>query len=175
MTEATSERTSPHERMEFSQPSDVENRVSRIFRAPRERVFHLFTDRETLPYVFARDPKTVTIEKLEFRKGGHYSVSTRQDDGKVIRLIGEFLEVDPPRRVVNTWSVESSPGGQAIETDEFEAVGDFTRVTVTWKFQKHEDRDKMYGPEMMEAMTAMWDNFAELAEKGTHPAARARA
>jgi hypothetical protein len=62
----------------------VENPASRIFRAPPERVFRLFTDTATIPYVLAPYPRSVTIEKLDFRKGGHYSFLVKMDDGSSI-------------------------------------------------------------------------------------------
>jgi len=52
-----------------------------------------------------------------------------------------------------------------VETDEFEPVGDFTRVTIRWKYQRQEGRDKMSGPEMERAVTAMWENIDALIEK----------
>jgi uncharacterized protein YndB with AHSA1/START domain len=175
MSAASSSRRRPHEPIEFSQPSPVENQVIRIFRAPRERVFHLFTDPATLPNVFAPDPNSVTIEKLEFRNGGKYSIRVKQEDGTSVRFHGEYLEVTPPHRVVNTFEVDMFPGASAVETDEFESVGDFTRVTVRWKYQRQEDRDKMSGPEMERAVTAMWDHVAELIEKGLPAAPNASA
>lgn len=166
MAAGTNPRRRPSEPIVFSQPSPVENQVSRIFRAPPARVFHLFTDPATLPYVFAPDPRSVTIEKLEFRKGGHYSIAVKQDDGTSVRFRGEYREIDPPRRVINTFEVDAFPGAVALETDDFEPVGDFTRVTVRWKYQRPEDRDKMSGPEMERAVTAMWENVDALLENG---------
>lgn len=174
MSASTSTQKRTQEPTIFSQPSEVENRVTRVFRAPRERVFHLFTDPATLPYVFAPDPQSVTIEKLDFRKGGHYSIACKLEDGSTIRFRGEYREIDPPRRVVNTFEVDMFPGAHAIETDEFEAVGDFTRVTVSWKYTRQEDRDKMAGPQMEQAVTAMWDNVDKLLEKGSTELAEAR-
>jgi uncharacterized protein YndB with AHSA1/START domain len=166
MAAESSSRKSPHDPIVFSQPSPVENQASRIFRAPRERVFRLFTDPATIPYVYGPDPRAVTVEKHEFRKGGHYSILVRSNDGSPMRFHGEFREIDPPRRLVNTTEVDAFPGALTIETDEFESVGDFTRVTVRWAFQRQEDRDKMAGPEMEQAITAMWDTLDELLGKG---------
>ena len=169
MSAANRSRGAPHESIAFSQPSAVETQVTRIFRAPPARVFHLFTDPATLPYVFAPDPRSVTIEKLDFRKGGKYSIRVKMDDGTFVRFQGEYLEVTPPRRVVNTFEVDMFPGASAVETDEFEPVGDFTRVTVRWKYLHPADRDKMAGPEMERAVTAMWENVDRLLEKGLPP------
>ena len=162
MSAASSNRRGPHETIEFSQPSVIENRVSRIFRAPPARVFHLFTDPATLPYVFAPDPSSVTIEKMDFRKGGKYAIRVKQDDGSSVRFHGEYREIDPPRRVVNTFEVDMFPGASAVETDTFEPVGDFTRVTVRWTYTRQEDRDKMWGTDVERVITAMWENVDEL-------------
>jgi uncharacterized protein YndB with AHSA1/START domain len=165
MSAGSVNRKRPHETIAFSNPSAVENQVTRVFRAPPERVFHLFTDPATLPHVFAPDPSTVTIEKLDFRKGGKYSIRVKMENGSFVRFQGEYREVDPPRRVVNTFEVDMFPGASAVETDKFEPEGDFTRVTIRWKYQRQEDRDKMAGPEMERAVTLMWQNVDALLDK----------
>jgi uncharacterized protein YndB with AHSA1/START domain len=166
MSEAATVRKSSHEPTVFTQPSDTENQVSRIFHAPAERVFRLFTDPATIPYVFAPDPKSVTIEKLDFRKGGHYSILVRTNDGSTLRFYGEYREIDPPRRVVNTFQVDAFPGSLAVETDDFEPMGDFTRLTVRWKYTRAEDRDKMWSAEGHAVITAMWDTVEILLTEG---------
>lgn len=175
MNASASNRRGPHALTVFSQPSEVETQVTRIFRAPQERVFHLFTDAATLPYVFAPDPRSVTIEQLDFRTGGHYSILVKLDDGRSVRFHGNYREIDPPRRVVNSFEVDMFPGAAAVETDTFEPVGDFTRVTVSWKYQRQDDRDKMSGPQMENAVTAMFDNVAKLLERYSPELAEARA
>jgi uncharacterized protein YndB with AHSA1/START domain len=175
MSARTSSGRRAQEPIVFSEPSVVENQVSRLFHAPIERVFRMFTDPATLPYVFSPDPESVTIEKLDFRKGGRYSIAVKLEDGSSTRFRGEYLEVDPPRRVVNTFEVDLFPGTTAVETDEFEPVGDFTRLTVRWKYQSQADRDKMVGPQMERAVTTMWDKVAELLEDPSPKLAEARA
>jgi len=175
MAASSIDRKRAHEPIAFSQPSSVENQVTRIFRAPRERVFRLFTDPATLPYVFAPDPSTVTVEKLEFRKGGRYSIAVKMEDGSTTRFHGEYREIDPPRRVVNTFEVDLFPGATAVETDEFEPVGDFTRLTVRWTYLRQEDRDKMSGPAMESAVTEMWNHVEDLLEHSPPEAVGARA
>lgn len=174
MSASTGSRRRSQEPTVFSEPSAVENQVSRLFHAPVERVFSLFSDPATVPYVFSPDPGSVTVEKYEFRKGGRYSIAVRQGDGSTVRFQGEYREIDPPRRVVNTFEVDLFPGASAVETDEFEPVGQFTRLTVRWKYLRQEDRDKMSGPAMEQAVTTMWDNVAELLEKASPKLAEAR-
>jgi uncharacterized protein YndB with AHSA1/START domain len=165
MSASTSGGKRSHEPTVFSQPSALENQVSRLFRAPLERVYRVFTDPATLPYVFAPDPASVTVERFEFRVGGRYSIAVKMDDGSTTRFQGEYREIDPPRRVVNTFEVDVFPGASAVETDEFEPVGRSTRVTVRWKYLRQADRDQMWGPAVEQAVTKMWDNATELLEK----------
>ena len=164
MEAATSDRTSAQPVTVVSQPSEFENMATRLFRAPPERVFRLFTDPATAAVVFSPNPNDVTIEKMDFRKGGRYSIRVKLPDGSTVRFFGEYLEVNPPRRVVNTFEVSTQPGVVATETDEFEEVGAFTRVTVRWKYPTRRDRDQMSGPEMEAAVAAMWENAARMVE-----------
>ncbi|HTT16779.1 MAG TPA: SRPBCC domain-containing protein [Thermoplasmata archaeon] len=140
-----SERTTPREPTVFSRPSDLENQVVRLFRAPPERLFQLFTDPSTVALVFTTDPSRATVERYDFRPGGGYSIVVRGQDGGECRFRGEYLEIVPPRRVVNTFEVSVWPGVRAVETDEFERVGESTRLTIRWKFSSRADRDRMKG------------------------------
>jgi len=77
--------------------------------APPEAVFPFFTD----PSQYVRW-KGRSAE-LEAEPGGRYRVDI---DGNVVA--GEFVEVDPPRRVVFTWGWEGGPlppGSTTVEVD----------------------------------------------------------
>jgi uncharacterized protein YndB with AHSA1/START domain len=90
--------------------------------APPEAVFPFFTD----PAQYVRW-KGRTAE-LEPESGGLYRVDI---DGNVVR--GEFVEVDPPRRVVFTWGWEGGPlppGSTTVEVD-LTPDGDGTIVRLT--------------------------------------------
>ena len=76
--------------------------------------------------------------------------------------------------MVNKFEVDQFPGASAVETDEFEPGGQSTRVTVRWKYLRQEDRDRMAGPAMGQAVTTRWDNVAKLLEKGWPELAEAR-
>lgn len=144
-------------RVRLSQPSDLVTRATRLFRAPIERVYRVFTDPAYAPVVWADNPADVNVEEMDLRPGGRYALTVRGSDGATTRFHGEYLEVVPPRRIVNTFHVSALPGVRAVETDEFESVGPSTRLTVSWTFDTREDRDRMYGPELEEGLTASWD------------------
>jgi uncharacterized protein YndB with AHSA1/START domain len=159
MEAAVSSKPGAHETAEFSQPSELENQITRVFRASPERVFKLFTDPSTIWCMFSTKKEDVTVEKYEFRPGGQYSIRVPGPEGKPMRLYGEYREVDPPHRVVNTFNTSVMPDVSAVETDKFEPFGQFTRLTVRWKFARREDRDKMWGVEMEEVVNTIWDNI----------------
>ncbi len=134
------------EPVRYSQPSDLESEVSRIFRAPVDRVFRVFTDAVYQPYLWSPHPERVTVEAYDFRPGGRFSIAIRQDDGSTGRFLGEFLEIDPPHRVVCRWYHSSRRDTGPLETQTFERVGESTRVTSRWKLPNREARDRMAGP-----------------------------
>lgn len=65
--------------------------------APRELVFQYFID----PALYVRWMGREAV--LEPRAGGQYRVVVRPG----VDAIGEFIEVDPPRRLVFTWGSEA--------------------------------------------------------------------
>jgi len=56
---------------------------------------------------------------------------------------GEYREVVPPERLVNTFEWEGLPGHVALVTSVFEQLGGKTRMTETSLFSSTEDRDGM--------------------------------
>ncbi len=165
MNAADTVRTRTRGSIAFSQPTERENAVSRLFHAPIERVFRVFTDPAYSPYLWAANPADVRIEEMDVRPGGRYSVIVTGPDGSTTRYFGEYREVVPPRRVVNTFEVTALPGVRSIETDEFSTEGEYTRLSVRWTFDSRQDRDKMYGPEVEAAVTSAWNTMDRILEE----------
>jgi uncharacterized protein YndB with AHSA1/START domain len=157
-------RERPHEPMVFERRSPTEHSVSRVFHASRERVFQVFTDPKTIPSLWSDDPSSVTLEQFDARPGGKFAIVVTRPDGTVHRSSGEFLEVVPPSRLVNSWSRPGHPEEGGVETDTFETVPGGTRVTVVWKYQRREAIDRMLGPALEERLTRQWDRVAAVVE-----------
>jgi uncharacterized protein YndB with AHSA1/START domain len=116
-------------------PSELEIRVERVFDAPREHVFSVWTDPELIPEWWG--DQTV-VEEMDVRPGGRWRFSTGYG---VVE--GEFREVDPPERLVQTFQ-------NHLQTLEFEDLGDDrTKLTQTMSFATTEERDTtmQYGVE----------------------------
>jgi len=99
-----------------------------IARTP-DRVFRALASREVIawwvnPGVF--DTREWTGE---VRVGGRLSASGMAR-GAPYTLVGEFLEVDPPRKLVQTWQMKDAPGAPSIVTYLLETIPGGTRLTV---------------------------------------------
>ena len=115
-------------------PNDLEIRVERIFDAPRTHVFSVWTDPKLIPEWWGDG---TVVEQMDVRPGGTYRFNTGHG---VVQ--GEFREVDPPERLVQTFM-------NHLQTLEFEDLGEQTRLTQTMRFATHEERDTtmQYGVE----------------------------
>jgi uncharacterized protein YndB with AHSA1/START domain len=73
--------------------------------APPERVFQAITDPAQLQNWWGENGLyRVTERSSDLRPGGKWSATGVNADGKRFCVEGEYLEVDPPRRLVQTWS-----------------------------------------------------------------------
>ena len=73
--------------------------------APAERVFQAISDPGQLSQWWGeRGLYRITERTSDLRVGGKWSAVGVGTDGKSFRVEGEYLEVDPPRRLVHTWT-----------------------------------------------------------------------
>jgi uncharacterized protein YndB with AHSA1/START domain len=115
-------------------PNELEIRVGRTFDAPRAHVYSVWTDPKLIPQWWGDG---TVVEHMDVRAGGTYRFKTAHG---VVE--GEFREVDPPARLVQTFQ-------NHLQTLEFEELGDQTKLTQTMLFDTTEQRDlaMQYGVE----------------------------
>ncbi|MEV7230506.1 MULTISPECIES: SRPBCC family protein [Polymorphospora] len=122
-------------------PSDLEITLSRAVDAPRDLVFAAHTQAEHLKHWWGRgNPLDVEID---FRVGGRYRYVEHTPDGESHAFRGEFREIVPNERIVQTFEYEPMAGHILEETVVFEERGGQTVVTSTSRFANKEDRDGM--------------------------------
>ena len=132
----TVDQQSPHA-VSFTKPSDLEFRVERTFDHPIERVWAAYTDPALIPQWWGND---TTVDRLDVREGGGYRFVSRTGEGQEFATSGDFLEVNPPTRLVQSFGMEGM-GKPHTQTIEFERVGEGTRLSVTSRFETTEERD----------------------------------
>ena len=125
--------------------------LERLLDAPPERVFAAWTDPALLRRWWAAEPGWTTPEAtVDLRPGGAYRLSMQGTDGIVRTVIGEYLEVEPPRRLVYTWRWESPgyrapDGGVTVVSIDFVAEGAGTRVVLEQRDHKSEAARDSHG------------------------------
>jgi uncharacterized protein YndB with AHSA1/START domain len=126
-----------------STPADREIRIERIFDAPRDRVWHAVTDPTLVEKWWGRG-HSLTIERMEVKKGGHWRYVEHAPDGLSYGFEGRYAEVTPQSRIVQTFEWDGMPGHVALETMTLDDLGDGrTKLVVVSLFHTAEDRDGM--------------------------------
>jgi uncharacterized protein YndB with AHSA1/START domain len=149
-------------RAKVTTPSDREIVSERVFDAPRDRVFDAFTDPELIPQWWGLRSTTTVVDVMDVRAGGQWRFVQRMQDGAEMGFRGTYREVTPPERIVQTFEFEGMPGHVAVETIEFEDLGDQTKVTNTTLFHETEERDGMLEAGMETGMNETYEQLDEL-------------
>jgi len=115
-------------------PTELEIRVERVFDAPRDHVYSVWTDPTLIPEWWGDG---TVVEEMDVRPGGSWRFRTAYG---VVE--GEYREVEPPQRLVQTFQ-------NHLQTLEFEDLGEQTKLTQTMLFGTTEERDTtmQYGVE----------------------------
>jgi uncharacterized protein YndB with AHSA1/START domain/DNA-binding transcriptional ArsR family regulator len=149
---------------------DLEAQMEKVFeiyiRTTPERLWHAITD----PDVRARYQFGSRIES-DWAAGSSYRVTGAGRPGALIE--GENLEIDPPRRLVQSyhavWDDHIAAEGTSRVTWDIEAVGDSCRLTVTHD-QLHEGADEhLYGgwPMILSGLKTWLETGQELTTPGS--------
>jgi uncharacterized protein YndB with AHSA1/START domain len=117
--------------------------LRRTFQAPRERVWRAWTSAEELKRWHAPAPLTTPDAQVDLRVGGKYLIAMRAPDGAEHRAIGVYREIDPPKKLVFTWTWEGGTLGETLVTVEFFDRGPATELVLTHeRFPNDEERDR---------------------------------
>ena len=149
----------------FTTPSDREIRMTRVFNAPRERVFQAHTDRQHVPHWWGQRNSTTIVDVMDVRPGGAWRFVQRDPEGNEYGFRGEYREVVPPERLVYTFEFEGMPGHILVETVTFEEHDGKSTITSTAVFDSTEDRDGMLESGMEAGANESWDRLAELIDR----------
>ncbi len=123
--------------------------LRRAFRASRQRVFRAWIEPEALESWFRPRGMGVSVSKLEARVGGSF----RFDLANGSSIVGTYLHIVPPEKLVFTWSGEAIQGRETVVTLDFFDQGAVTEVVLT-----HEG---LSTPEMRALIEGGWPSLLD--------------
>jgi len=137
--------------------------ITRIFNAPRERVFKAWTDPKELAKWWG--PKTFTnpVCEVDLKPGGALRIVMRAPDGGEYPMQGIFREIVPPSRLVFTNIALDKDGHHIIEgltTVTFADDGGKTKLTLHTSGVAMVD----YAAAYLQGMEAGWTQSLEKLE-----------
>jgi uncharacterized protein YndB with AHSA1/START domain len=118
--------------------ADREITTSRLFDAPRERVFALWTSPEHIARWWGPRGFSTTTEVMDFRPGGVWRHVMHGPDGRDYPNENRYLEIEAPRRIV--YDHVSAPKHHVTVT--FTEEGTRTRVQMRMVFPTAKERDQ---------------------------------
>jgi uncharacterized protein YndB with AHSA1/START domain len=137
--------------------------IDREFAAPPAAVFAAWTTPESFARWFGGREVQVPLDALDYRAeaGRAWSAMMVLPDGRTIDWAGEFLEVDPPSRLVMTLTDRPAEGERAVLTVELTPSVTGTHLRMTQQTPGFTDEQRL-------GTIAGWQTFldvlAEIAE-----------
>jgi uncharacterized protein YndB with AHSA1/START domain len=142
-------------------PSERELVMRRDFDAPRELVFEAFTSPEHLPHwMLGPDGWTMTACEIDLRPGGEWRFAWRKADDAVMELSGEYREIDPPGRLVQTESW-GDDWPETLNTLLLEEEDGRTKMTQRIAYPSREARDAAARSGMKEGASLSFQRLAD--------------
>jgi len=125
-----------------SDTADRELVITRIFNAPRNLVFEVFTDPKHVIHWWGPNGFTNTIHTMNVKPGGEWKLTMHGPDGTDYPNLITYKEVVKPERLVWTHgSGAKDDPGQFESTVIFEDEGKKTKLTMKMVFKTKEDKD----------------------------------
>jgi uncharacterized protein YndB with AHSA1/START domain len=101
--------------------------LRRTFTASRQRVFRAWITPRALEHWLSFRGMSVTVRSLDAREGGSFCFEV--EDGSAI--VGTYLHIVPPEKLVFTWSGKAAQGKETVVTLDFLDQGAVTEVVLT--------------------------------------------
>lgn len=140
---------------------DREIVMTRVFDAPRQRVFAAFTRPELLKRWFGPRGWSLVVCEVDLKVGGTFRFVLRGPDGTEMGMRGVYREIVPPERSVHMESFDQFPGESQVTTVLVEQGGK-TTLTATVLYPSAEVRDAVIKSGMEHGAAESYDRLAKL-------------
>ncbi|EPG72559.1 hypothetical protein LEP1GSC058_0900 [Leptospira fainei serovar Hurstbridge str. BUT 6] len=159
--------------------------LTRIFDAPRELVFRVWTDPKHVVNWWGPNHFTNPVCEMDFRPGGKYRIIMRSPEGVDYPVAGSYLEIVENERIVSTVFVVEHPKewieemrnsiGQDEEANSLDSVVTVTfedhekkktKLTIRSRFESDTVRDGFKKMGMVEGWTQSLERFEDQLSNG---------
>jgi uncharacterized protein YndB with AHSA1/START domain len=147
-------------------PTDTTIHIVREFDAPRHLVYRAWTTPELVQRWWSGLRGNVTSAEIDLRVGGRWRYVMTTNGGDEVAFHGEFREIVPDERIVNTEVYEGIPDGDdnpALITYLFTETDGRTTLTVVTEVDSKETRDMIMASGMEGGMQEAYDALEQLA------------
>jgi uncharacterized protein YndB with AHSA1/START domain len=139
--------------------------MSRVFDAPRELVWKVYTDAALVPEWWGPRYLTTVVEKMDLKVDGKWRYIQKDARGNEYAFNGVYKEVKAPERLAYTFEFEPMAGHISTDWITFEELPDGkTRVVARTTFDTLEDLEGMLQSGMEGGAVETWDRLEELLE-----------
>jgi uncharacterized protein YndB with AHSA1/START domain len=145
-------------------PKDDQILITREFEAPRHLVYKAWTTPELVRRWWAGRRGECTSAEIDLRVGGAWRFVMVAGDGHEVGFHGEFREIVPNERIVNTEIYEGAPeGGPAVNLVTFTETEGRTTLAILMQLESREVRDMIVATGMETGMQESMDLLEETA------------
>ena len=123
--------------------------LRRAFTASRQRVFRAWIEPEALEHWFRPKGMSVSVSKLEARVGGSFRFDLENGSS----IVGTYLQIVPPEKLVFTWSGGATQDKETVVTLDFLDQGPVTEVVLT--------HERLSTPELRALFGSGWPSLLD--------------
>jgi uncharacterized protein YndB with AHSA1/START domain len=152
-------------KLKVTLPSDTEILLSRVFDAPRHLVWETMTKPEYVRrWWCCMDGYTMPVCEMDFRVGGKWRFVMVGTDGNEAGFNGEYKEIVPTQRIVQTEIFEPFPDSPSLCTMTLEERDGKTYYQTLVKHTSKEARDMHVQSGMEGGANIAFDRLEEVAQ-----------
>jgi uncharacterized protein YndB with AHSA1/START domain len=144
-------------------PTDEQILITREFDAPRHLVFKAWTTPELVKRWWSGHRGAMKLAEIDLRVGGMWRYVMEATGGYEVAFHGEYREIVPDERIVNTEVYEAMPEGEALNTVTFTELDGRTTIALLAEFPTKEVRDMVIESGMELGMQEQMDLLEQIA------------
>ena len=152
---------------EVTLPADDQIKVVREFDAPANLVYRAVTEPELVKRWWGAQRGAMTVAEIDLRVGGKWRYVMDASNGQEVGFHGEFREIVPNERIVQTEAYEGIPdpdGSANVNTMTLVEADGRTTMELLIHCVNKESRDMQIASGMEEGMQESYDDLEDVAK-----------